>query len=84
MITQYVVYNAKTNRNEFYDTKAEATLAFWHNVVAFARSHYYNTAYMVVEKNDDGSEKWYNDKANVIDAPKTIAEIDQLIADASK
>jgi hypothetical protein len=84
MKTQYAVYNARTNSNEFYDTKAEATLAFWNNVVSFARSHYYKTAYMVVETNDDGSQKWYNDKSNEIEAPKTVAEIDKMIADAIK
>ena len=82
MKTQYAVYNARTNRTELFDTKAEATLAFWHNVVSFARSYYHNTVYMVVETADDGSQKWYNDKSNEIEAPKTIAEIDKLILEA--
>jgi hypothetical protein len=84
MITQYAVYDAKTNRTNFYDTKEEAVHAFWTNVVSFARTYYHNTAYMVVEKNDDGSQKWYNDRMTVIDAPKTQEEIEQLILEAQK
>ena len=84
MITQYAVYDVKTNRTNFYDTKEEATQAFWKNVVSFARTYYHNTAYMVVEKNDDGSQKWYNDRMTVIDAPKTKEEIEQLILEAQK
>ena len=79
MTTKYAVYSATTGENTLYDTKEQALQAFWTNVVNFAKSHYYNTAYMVVEQNPDGSATWYNDKNQEIDRPMTAAEIENIL-----
>jgi hypothetical protein len=74
MITKYAVYEATNGENTLYDTKEEAIEAFWVNVIALAKSNYHNTAYMVVEQNEDGSETWFNDNNKEIENPKTVAE----------
>lgn len=79
MTTKYAVYNATSGENVLYDTKDEALQAFWTNVVAFAKSHFHDTAYMVVEQNENGTETWYNDQNQEIDKPMTSSEILELI-----
>lgn len=79
MNTKYAVYNAVTGENVFYDTQEDALLAFWQNVMSFAVSHFHNTAYTVVETNDDGSETWYNDKNEEIQKPKTAKQIQFML-----
>lgn len=79
MKTKYAVYNALTGENVLYETKDEALLAFLANVTNFAKSHFYNTAYSIVEQNDDGSETWLNDQNQEIVFPETPAEIQSMI-----
>lgn len=74
MNTKYAVYNMEDGTNTLYDTKEMAVDAFWKNVVSLARSHAHNTAYMVVEQYEDGSEKWYNDNNQEIDRPQSLEE----------
>jgi hypothetical protein len=62
-----------------YDTKAEALQAFWVNVVVFAKTHFHNTSYMVVEQNENGTETWFNDYNQEIDKPMTPEEIEAII-----
>jgi len=76
---KYAVYNPQSGQNIFCDTKEEALQEFWKNVVALAISHTYNTAYMVVEQNEDGSEIWRNDNEEVIRKPILSFEIQKYI-----
>ena len=79
MTNKYAVYNANNGENTLYDTKEQALQAFWGNVVAFAKSHFNNTAYMVVRQNDDGSETWFNDNNQEIDRPLSTDEIEAVL-----
>lgn len=67
METKYAVYNPQTGENILYGTKEEALQQFWANVIYFAKTHFHNTAYMVVEKNNDGTERWFNDNNEEIE-----------------
>lgn len=78
MTIKYATYNALTGENVFHDTKEAALQDFWTQVVNYARSHWHNTAYTVVEQREDGSEVWYNDNNQEIESPKTAAEIEAL------
>ena len=82
MTKKYVVYKPLTGENISYETKEDALQAFWKDVVGFALSYHHNTAYTVVEKNEDGSETWYNDNNQEIQKPLTAEEIEQLIENA--
>ena len=79
MIRKYAVYSAITGENIIYDTKEEALQAFWTNVVSFAKSHFHNTAYTIVQQNEDGSETWFNDQNQEIEKPMSDQEIENLI-----
>lgn len=79
MITKYAVYDPTSGENLLCDTKEEALLKFWSNVVSLAKTHFHNTAYIVVEQNEDGSEVWKNDNNQEIDRPKTAEEIQSMI-----
>ena len=79
MNTKYAVYSAETGLNTLYDTKQEAVDAFWVNVVALAKSHFHNTAYMVVEQNEGGTETWFNDNNQEIERPLTAAEKEAIL-----
>lgn len=83
MTIKFSVYNAQTGENTLYDTKEEALQAFWVNVINFAKSHFHNTAYMIVEQNDDGSETWSNDGNKIIDNPKGSQEIEEMMSCAT-
>ena len=83
MTTKYAVYNPMSGENIVFETKEEAILNFWNFAIQIARSHFHNTAYMVVETNEDGSETWYNDDNQEIERPKTQEEI-LAIYEASK
>lgn len=76
--TKYAVYNAETGENVFFETKEEAIQGFWSNVIKIAKTHFHDTAYMVIETNEDGSETWYNDENKEIEKPKTIEEIIEI------
>ena len=78
MTIKYATYNID-GKNTIHDTKEEALRVFWSSVVLFAKSHFNNTAYMVVEQNEDGSETWYNDNNQEIDKPLTEAEIEEIL-----
>jgi hypothetical protein len=78
MNTKYAVYNPTTGKNIFFGTKEEAILNFWGFAINIARSHFHNTAYMVVETNEDGVETWYNDENQEIERPKTEQELLEL------
>lgn len=75
MTTKYAIYSAETGENVFFETKEEAIEAFWNFVIFIATNHFHNTAYMVVETNEDGTETWYNDNNQEIERPKTAAEM---------
>jgi hypothetical protein len=66
--------------NVLFDTKEEALQEFWKNVVAVAISHCHNTAYMIVEQNEDGSEIWRNDNEEVIRKPISSFQIQKYIS----
>ena len=78
MSTKYAVYFASTGENKLYETKELAIEAFWNQVIGIAKTHCHNTAYMVVEQNEDGSETWYNDNNEEITRPKSPAEIKEM------
>lgn len=80
MNTKYAVYNPTNGENVLFDTKEEALQEFWKNVVAVAISHCHNTAYMVVEQNEDGSEIWRNDNEEVIKKPISNFQIQEYIS----
>jgi hypothetical protein len=80
MTIKYAVYNATNGENVLYETKEEALQAFWVNVVKFAKSHFHNSAYMVVQQNEDGSETWFNDNNQEIDKPLSADEIEQILS----
>ena len=82
MNTKYAVYNLINGENVLFDTKEEALQEFWKNVVAVAISHCHNTAYMVVEQNEDGSEIWRNDNEEVIRKPISSFQIQKYIESA--
>ena len=82
MSTKYAVYFMSNGENKLYDTKELALEAFWNQVVGVALSLCHNTAYMVVEQNENGSEVWYNDNNEEISRPKSHAEIKELIEKA--
>jgi hypothetical protein len=79
MIIKYAVYDAVNGGNTLYNTKDEALLAFWSNVVNLAKTHFHNTAYAIVEQNDDGSEIWKNDNNQEIDLPRNSAEVQAML-----
>lgn len=76
---KYAIYNAHTGENILFDTQDEALQEFWKNVVSFALTHFGGTAYMVVEKNEDGSETWFNDNNEQITKPKSASEIKNIL-----
>ena len=78
MTFKYATYNVN-GENTLHDTKEEALQAFWSNVVAFAKSHFHNSAYMVIQQNEDGTETWFNDNNQEIDKPLTFEEIEAMI-----
>jgi len=82
MNTKYAVYFAANGENKIYDTKELALDAFWNQVIGIATSYCHNTAYMVVEQSEDGTETWYNDNNEEITRPKSRAEIKELIEKA--
>lgn len=80
MAIKYGVYSAVTGENTVYDTKEEALQAFWVNVVSFAKSHFHNTAYTIIDQKDDGTEVWYNDNNEEIDKPMSKEEIETILS----
>lgn len=80
MATKYAVYDAKNGKNIIYNTKEEALQAFWVNVVGFAKSHFHNTAYTVIETDENGIETWFNDNNQEINKPMTAADIEEMIS----
>ncbi len=81
MTTKYAVFNPSSGENDMYDTVEEALQAFWTIVISYAVKHMHNTAYMVVQQNEDGSETWFNDNNNEIERPLTREEILQKLQD---
>lgn len=75
MTTKYAVYNPMVGESVFFETKEEAILNFWNFAIEVAKSHFHNTAYMIVEVNEDGSETWCNEDNQEIQRPKTEEEI---------
>jgi hypothetical protein len=79
MNIKYAVYDPTKGHTVLFDTKEEAVNEFWKGVINFTLSHYYDTCYMVVEQNEDGSERWYNDNNEEIRRPRTTQEIEQMV-----
>lgn len=80
MTTKYAVYNPYSGEHTLFDTKDEALQDFWAIVISYAKSHMHNTAYMVVEQNEDGTETWFNDNNQEIERIRTPAEIAEIVA----
>lgn len=79
MIVKFAVYDAQTGVNTLYDTKEEAIQHFWANVINFAKSNFHNTAYVVVEQNEDGSERWFTDDNQEIDKPANNKNVEEML-----
>lgn len=80
MATKYAVYDPTTGENTQVDTKEDAMQLFWMRMISLAKPYFHDTAYMTVEVNDEtGTETWYNDVGNIVDRPKTAAEIGALL-----
>jgi hypothetical protein len=80
MSIKYAVYKPTTGENILYETKEEAIESFWLDVIKMAREACHNTAYMVVEQNEDGSETWYNDNNMEIEKPVSQEEIERWLS----
>jgi hypothetical protein len=80
MAIKYGVYSAVTGENTVYNTKEQALQAFWVNVVSFAKSHFHNTSYTIIDQKEDGTEVWYNDNNEEIDKPMSKEEIEAILS----
>ena len=80
MSIKYAVYKPTTGETILYETKEEAIETFWLNVITMAREAFHNTAYMVVEQNEDGSETWYNDNNIEIEKPMNKEEFERWLS----
>ena len=76
MSTKYAVYDPKTGENTIVEYREDAVKLFWQRMIELARPYFHDTAYMTIEVNEEtGAETWYNDAGQVIDRPRTAAEI---------
>lgn len=79
MTTKYAVYNPTNGESILVDTEEQATELFWGFMIQLALPYFHNTPYMLVEQNEDSSEVWKNIDTDVIEKPKTFAEIALLV-----
>ena len=78
-VIKYGVLNPKTGETTIHDTKEEALMIFWTRMVDFAKPHFHNSSYTIVEQHDDGTETWINDQNEEIQKPKTPQEIEEYL-----
>lgn len=84
---KYAVYNARTGKNEQFNTKEEALLCFWSNVIIFAKSHFHGVAYSTIDVDvETGDETWYveDDASKIMDKPLTPEEIELVVKQAAE
>lgn len=63
----------------FFDSKEEAIEEFWKRMIAIGYEHMQHTCYVTVEKNEDGTETWYNESDKEIDKILSTEEQEELI-----
>ena len=84
MAVKFAVYNPVTGEVSLHDTKEQALETFWSIVIGYIYEYMGKTAYTRIESQEDGSEKYFNDKDDEISFNMTIPQIEEIISKYTK
>lgn len=68
-----------------FDSKEECINFFWDEMIKFSFPYFHETVYVTIQKNEDGTETWFNENdLSAINSNLTLEEKISLIETSKK